>query len=98
MIDFYLLALLSEDFNLLKAVPINKARPEIIKYPLLKGLSNPDFKITILYGEQDIYKTSKNFVIDRYPTAKVFIVLNSGHIPWLHNPKDHKDIMDNHYQ
>lgn len=88
----------SKDFNLLKAVPINKTRPEIIKYPLLKGLSNPDFKITILYGEQDIYKTSRNFVIDRYPTAKVFIVLNSGHIPWLHNPKGHKDIMDNHYQ
>lgn len=88
----------SEDFNLLKAVPINKTRPEIIKFPLLKGLSNPDFKITILYGEQDIYKTSKNFVIDRYPTAKVFIVLNSDHIPWLHNPKGYKDITDNHYQ
>lgn len=89
---------ISEDFDLLKAAPINKTRPEIVKYHLLTGLSEPDFRITILYGDQDIYKTSKNFVIDRYPTAKVFTVLNSGHIPWLHNPEAFKDIVANHYQ
>lgn len=88
----------SEDFDLLNAAPINKTRPEIVKYPMLTGLSNPDFRITILYGDQDIYKTSKNFVIDRYPTAKVFTVLNSGHIPWLHNPEGFKYIVSNHYQ
>lgn len=86
-----------EDFNLLKAAPVNRTRPAIIKYPLLEGLSDPDFKITILYGDQDIYSTSKTFVIDRYPTAEVFTVSNSGHIPWLHNPQAYKDIVDKHY-
>ncbi|WP_353165188.1 alpha/beta hydrolase [Acinetobacter sp.] len=89
---------ITEDFNLLKAAPINKTRPEIIKYPLLTGLPNPDFKITILYGEHDIYTNSKYFVVDRYPTATVFNLVNSGHLPWLHNPKAYKDVLTSHYQ
>jgi proline iminopeptidase len=88
----------TEDFSLLKAKPINKTRAEIIKYPLLKGLTQADFKITILYGDQDIYTNSKHFVIDRYPTATVFNVVNSGHLPWLHHSQAYKDILSSHYQ
>lgn len=91
-------SIIAEDFDLLKADPINKTRPAIVKYPLLKGLSHPDFKITILYGDQDIYTVSKSFVIDRYPTAKVVAVPNSGHIPWLHNPDVYKSIVSRHYK
>ena len=86
------------DFENLKAAPINKTRPEIIKYPLLKNLTNSNFKITVVYGDQDIYKSSKNFVINRYPTAKVITIPNCGHIPWLHNPTEYKKIMENHYE
>jgi len=89
---------LTDDFDLLKAEPINKTRPEIIKYPLLTGLEKPDFKITIVYGDQDIYTTSKNFVINRYPTAQVFTLSNSGHIPWLHHPEAYNNVVRNHYQ
>ncbi|WP_151805216.1 alpha/beta fold hydrolase, partial [Acinetobacter bereziniae] len=88
----------TEDFSLLKAKAINKTRAEIIKYPLLKGLTQVDFKITILYGDQDIYTNSKHFVIDRYPTASVFNVVNSGHLPWLHHSQAYKDILSSHYQ
>lgn len=88
----------TEDYSLLKAACINKTRAEIIKYPLLSGLPQPDFKITILYGDQDIYSNSKHFVIDRYPTASIFSVLNSGHLPWLHNPQAYETIFINHYQ
>lgn len=86
------------DFDNLKADPINKTRPEIIKYPLLSKLENPNFKILIVYGDQDIYKTSKDFVINRYPTAKVCIIKNAGHIPWLHNPSEYETILQEYYK
>ena len=85
------------DFDNLKAAPVNKTRAEIVKYPVLNGLVNPGFKISILYGDQDIYKTSKDFVIERYPTASVFTIPNSGHIPWLHNPEEYNNIVTEHY-
>jgi proline iminopeptidase len=88
----------TKDFDLVKATPINKTRPAILQYPLLTGLSNPDFKITILYGNQDIYTASKYFVIDRYPTASVFNIINCGHLPWLHHPEAYEDILISHYQ
>ena len=86
------------DFDNLKAGPINKTRPEIIKYPLLSKLTDPKFKITIVYGDRDIYKASKNFVINRYPTAKIITIPNCGHIPWLHNPSEYKEIITTHFK
>ncbi|GAA4469126.1 alpha/beta hydrolase [Nibrella saemangeumensis] len=86
------------DFDNLKAEPINKTRPEIIKYPRLARQETPGYKITIVYGDQDIYQTSKDFVINRYPTATVMTIKNSGHIPWLHNPTDYKAILKGHYE
>jgi proline iminopeptidase len=85
------------DFSNLKAAPINKTRPEIVKYPLLKAIPNPLFKTSIVYGDKDIYKSSQNFVINRYPTAKLHIIENSGHIPWLHNPMQYKSVLMAHY-
>jgi proline iminopeptidase len=89
---------LSIDFDNLKAAPINKTRKEIIKYPILKQMLNPDFNICIVYGDKDIYKSSKNFVISRYPSATVWTIENCGHIPWLHNPKKYKEILVEHYR
>jgi proline iminopeptidase len=87
----------TSNFENLKADPINKTRPEIIKYPLLKKQPKPSFKITITYGDGDIYQSSKKFVLNRYPTAKVIIIKNCGHIPWLHNPRDYEKILNQHY-
>ncbi|WP_082893520.1 alpha/beta fold hydrolase [Rufibacter ruber] len=86
------------DFDYLRAEPINKTRPQIVKYPILARQENPGFQITIIYGDQDIYNASKNFVLNRYPTAKTVTIKNSGHIPWLHNPSAYKAALEQHYR
>lgn len=85
------------DFDNLRAEPINKTRPEIVAYPILKKQKKSTFKITIIYGDQDIYQTSKNFVTNRYPMAELRIISHCGHIPWLHNPEDYNAILQKHY-
>jgi proline iminopeptidase len=87
----------SIDFSNLRAAPINKTRPEIIKHPLLKGLADPSFKVTITYGDQDIYQSSKDFVIHRYPTADVITIPNCGHLPWLHSPAKYEEVLTTHF-
>jgi proline iminopeptidase len=96
--DFVNTENLGIEFDNLKANPINKTRPEILKYPIVTKQENPKYKITIVYGDKDIYQSSKNFVINRYPTAKVHTIENCGHIPWLHNPTDYFQILKNHYE
>jgi len=86
------------DFDNLKAAPINKTRPEIIRYPLLQKMTDMKFKTTIVYGDQDIYKASKGFVVNRYPTAEIIAIPNCGHIPWLHNPTEYTKILTTHYK
>ena len=86
------------DFSNLKAEPINKTRPEIIRYPVLPRMEQPAFRITIVYGDQDIYQTSKDFVIQRYPTASLTILKHCGHIPWLHNPEAYRESMRSHFE
>ena len=97
-IDFIKTDSLGVDFNNLKAKPINKTRPEIKKYSILKNQDNPGFEITIVYGDRDIFKTSKDFVINRYPTAKIITINNCGHIPWLHNPTEFNKLLKEHYK
>lgn len=96
--DFVKTEHLGIDFDNLKADPINKTRPEIVNYPILKNNENPNYKITIVYGDKDIYKSSKDFVINRFPTAKVITIKNCGHIPWLHNTSAYKTILEDHYK
>ena len=96
--DFIKTEHLGVDLGNLKADPINKTRPEIVKYSILNKQENPNYKISIVYGDRDIYKASKDFVINRYPTAKVWTIKNCGHIPWLHNPTEYKAILEKHYE
>jgi proline iminopeptidase len=76
---------------------INRTLKEIVKSPELKDFTDPRFKITIVYGDHDIYEDSKNFVINRHPAAKVWTVENCGHLPWLHNPVKFKEVLREHY-
>lgn len=89
---------LTIDIENLKATPINKTRPEIVKYPALNKQINPTYKMTIVYGDNDIYQLSKNFVINRYPTATIVAIPHCGHLPWLHNPETFARTMKQHYQ
>jgi pimeloyl-ACP methyl ester carboxylesterase len=96
--DFVRTDNLTIDFDNLKAAPINRTRKEIAKYPVLLSMPNPGFKISIAYGDKDIYKSSKNFVLSRYPTASTYTLENSGHIPWLHNPEKYRTILSEHFK
>ena len=86
------------DFTLLKAEAINRTRPQILKYPLLGRQEALPFPVTIVYGNGDIYRSSKNFVLHRYPTARVETISHCGHIPWLHNPAAYKRVLESHYE
>lgn len=88
------------DKNLLSKIhakPINKTRKEIVKYKALPKLISPEFPIYITYGDHDIYGDSKEQLLQRYPTAKVSILKNCGHLPWKHQPKAFEMILDDFY-
>ena len=43
--------------------------------------------------EAEIYGESKNQLIKNFPTSKVVIIENSGHIPWKHNPTKFNELL-----
>lgn len=81
-----------------KASAINGTLKAILAYPLLPSLKQPGFKITITYGDQDIFGRSQQYVLQRYPTALRYILPASGHIPWLHNQDDFLRVLEQHYK
>ena len=82
-----------EELQSIKAEPINKTRKEIINYKSLPVSKNPAYSVAITYGDQDIYGDSKQEVLDRYPTAEVYTIKKSGHIPWLHHPQEFNQVL-----
>ncbi|MDF1696690.1 MAG: alpha/beta hydrolase [Saprospiraceae bacterium] len=86
-----------EELDFIFAAPINKTRKEILKYAPLSVTPNPSFPICITYGEKDVYGESRNQLIERYPTAQLHIIEQSGHIPWSHNPVQFNKILDVFY-
>lgn len=96
-IDFEVPKAPNLDLQNVKAKPINKTRPEIIKYLILKKQEAPNYPIAIVYGDNDIYGESMNFVINRYPTANLITIKNCGHLPWLHNPNDFNAALNQFY-
>jgi proline iminopeptidase len=63
-----------------RAEPINKTRPQILQYPLLKNATDYRFPIIVTYGEKDIYGKSKEHVRGRFPKATFAEIENAGHI------------------
>ncbi len=87
-----------EQLGSIMAAPVNKTRKSIVDYPALKTVLDPSFPIMLTYGVNDIYGSSKQAVIDRYPTARFEEIKASGHIPWLHNPGVFERILADFYQ
>jgi len=83
-----------------RADPVNKTREYILKYPLLNSPVSYRFPIVVQYGEdeKDIYAQSKQHIYERFPDAKNSIIENSGHIAWLNNPRDFKDLLQSFYR
>lgn len=89
------------EFNDIENVSVeafHKTTKEVKKYPLLAIFKNPDIPVTITFGDNDIFSESMNFIKNRYPNAKIYIIKNSGHFPALHNPKDYFDILNQHFK
>jgi proline iminopeptidase len=95
--DFMDTAHLKPDARNIRSSPIGKTRKKIASYPLLSVQDDPGFRITVIYGDRDIYGDSKEYVIRRYPTAGVRTIQRSGHFPWWHNPPAFKEMMQLHF-
>jgi proline iminopeptidase len=87
----------SIDLTNVKASPINKTRKQLRNYPALRLLPQADFKITITYGERDIYGESKKYVRERYPTAVIHTIANCGHLSALQCKTKFVELLDSHY-
>ncbi|WP_207434883.1 alpha/beta fold hydrolase [Sabulibacter ruber] len=81
-----------------KASAINQTVKSILAAPLLPKEMHPGCKTTITYGDQDIFGDSKNYVLQRYPSADVRFIPGSGHIPWSHNQKGFVKVLKEHFQ
>lgn len=89
---------ISNDFlSKIVSQPINKTRKEIIRYKSITKFRNPKFPVMITYGDNDIYGESKAHLIKNFPTAKLEIIENCGHIPWKHNPTKFNEILNQFY-
>ncbi len=86
------------DLQNVKAIPINLTRKELLKYPLLKDNRNPEFKVTITYGDDDIYGESRKYVKERFPSGEFITINKCGHLPWLHNKAAFEKIVQHHYE
>ncbi|ALI97776.1 alpha/beta fold hydrolase [Rufibacter tibetensis] len=88
-----------EDFAIycIKAKAINRTLKNIIANPLLPDMETPGCKVTITYGDQDIFGESMRYVVQRYPTAQVHTIPASGHIPWSHNQMEFVNVLQEHY-
>jgi proline iminopeptidase len=42
--------------------------------------------VLIILGESDIYGSTTQRLVSRYPSARVVVIPRAGHVPWLQNP------------
>lgn len=79
------------------AKPINRTNLSLLFHTGLQYLPDPGFKITITYGDDNIYGDSPKYVRERYPTADVITIPGSSHFPWLHNGQVFFNVLADHY-
>jgi proline iminopeptidase len=83
--------------DLLHAKVINRTNKSVLLHPTPKGLPDPGFRITVTYGDDDIYGSSPKYVRKRYPTANIITIPKCSHIHWLHNGDAFFDVLADHY-
>jgi pimeloyl-ACP methyl ester carboxylesterase len=46
-----------------------------------------------VYGDRDIYGSTTERLVSRYPGARVVVIPDCGHIPWLQNRQAFVDVV-----
>jgi proline iminopeptidase len=88
---------MSVDLSNVRANPINKTRKYLNNYPVLPAMQDPGFRITITYGDKDIYGKSKRYLNERFPTASIITMKNCGHLPALHSKEKFAMLLHEHF-
>ncbi|PRY11355.1 proline iminopeptidase [Pontibacter ummariensis] len=81
----------------LYAKPINRTNLALLLHPVLQQQAVPNFKITAVYGDDDIYGDSMQYVRERYPTGAFHVIDKSSHFSWLHNEQAFFHLLAAHY-
>jgi proline iminopeptidase len=82
-----------EKLRKVNAPPVNRTRREIKKHAPLQPFGETAYPVTITYGDADAYGRSREFVLQRFPFARVVIIPQCGHTPWKHNPTAFSEIL-----
>lgn len=89
---------IDEEVNV-KAEPIIETRKHLQKHkelPLV--IEDTPYPVALTYGESDIYGSTMEKSIARYPSAKMHIIESAGHIPYIHNPSQYFKVVKEFYQ
>ena len=65
--------------------PIFATRQAALAAPARELLGLPSVPVLIIFGENDIYGSTTERLVARYPNARVVIIPRAGHVPWLQN-------------
>jgi proline iminopeptidase len=85
------------EISCVKAKPIMPTAKAILKYPLLEPMSNVKYKISVLLGDTDIIGQSRKYIYERLPAGTFHIIPQCGHLPWIHNPSDFYNRLNQHF-
>ena len=77
--------------------PINRTSLSLLLHPTLRRLPEPGFKVTVVYGDDDLYDESPKYVRERYPTGTFITIPASSHFPWLHNIEAFFKVLAEHF-
>ncbi|MFD3001827.1 alpha/beta fold hydrolase [Pontibacter toksunensis] len=81
----------------IKAKPITRTYFSLLLYPPLPKEAEPGFKMTVVFGDDDIFGDSTSYVKKRYPTCTFIILPASGHFPWFHNVEAFFTVLADHF-
>lgn len=79
------------------ARPVNRTNMALMFYPPLEPYAPPGLKITVTYGDDDIYGESTKYAKERLPTASFVTIPGSSHFPWLQNKEAFYKVLSNHF-
>lgn len=83
--------------NHIYAKPINRTNLSLLFYHKLEQYAPPELKITVTYGDNDIFGESTKYVKERLPSATFHTIPGTSHFPWLQNQEAFYKVLAAHY-